>query len=194
LSFKILLTEVEINYVELKRKDKEMALLLTQVTQWVDNRDSKKRVHKRDIWATDYREFLINPNRITDLKAFGNGSQFLFSDNHRDRRENNSYLRTNSTVAEIITAHDTDFASLFVTLPFCPKNNPAKTPVDTTIAVEDIAYFDRYNDDPDNFVWLVYDRKAFRRVEQLVAYNIEQAEDVVNDGETTTTTTTPDEQ
>lgn len=165
-------------------------LLLTQVTKWVTNRDGNSRVHPRDVWELGYREYLINPNRIVDLKVYGTGSQFLFSDNHRDRRESNSYLRTNSTVAEIITAHDTAYASKFITLPFCPKNDPARTPIDTTIDVEDIAYFDRYNDDPDNFVWLVYNRKAFRRVEQLVAYSIEQVEDVAETGTTTTSTST----
>lgn len=165
-------------------------LLLTQVTKWVTNRDGNSRVHPRDVWELGYREYLINPNRIVDLKVYGNGSQFLFSDNHRDRRESNSFLRTNSTVAEIITAHDTAYASKFITLPFCPKNDPARTPIDTTIDVEDIAYFDRYNDDPDNFVWLVYNRKAFRRVEQLVAYSIEQVEDVAETGTTTTSTST----
>lgn len=165
-------------------------LLLTQVTKWVTNRDGNSRVHPRDVWELGYREYLINPNRIVDLKVYGTGSQFLFSDNHRDRRESNSYLRTNSTVAEIITAHDTAYASKFITLPFCPKNDPARTPIDTTIDVEDIAYFDRYNDDPDNFVWLVYNRKAFRRVEQLVAYSIEQVEDVAETGTTTTSSST----
>lgn len=165
-------------------------LLLTQVTKWVTNRDGNSRVHPRDVWELGYREYLINPNRIVDLKVYGNGSQFLFSDNHRDRRESNSFLRTNSTVAEIITAHDTAYASQFITLPFCPKNDPDRTPVNTTIDVDDIAYFDRYNDDPDNFVWLVYNRKAFKRIEQLVAYNIEQVEDVAETGTTTTSTST----
>ena len=165
-------------------------LLLTQVTKWVTNRDGNSRVHPRDVWELGYREYLINPNRIVDLKVYGNGSQFLFSDNHRDRRESNSFLRTNSTVAEIITAHDTAYASKFITLPFCPKNDPARTPIDTTIDVDDIAYFDRYNDDPDNFVWLVYNRKAFKRIEQLVAYNIEQVEDVAETGTTTTSSST----
>lgn len=167
-----------------------MGLLFTEVTKWVDLRDSSRRIHPRDIWGLSYREYLINPNRITDLKVHGTGSSFLFSDNHKDRRENNSYVETNSTVAEVIAAMDEATASLMVTLPFCPKNDPAKTPVDTTLSIEDIAYFDRYNDDPDNFVWLVYNRKAFRRVEQLVAYSIEQAEDVVETGTTSTTTTT----
>jgi len=169
-----------------------MGLLFTQVTKWEDRRDSKKRVHARDIWSLGYREFLINPNRIVDLKVHDTGSGFKFSDNHRDRREATSYMETNSTVAEIITAHDTAFHSKMVTLPFCPKNDPDRTPVDTTLDVEDLAYFDRYNPDPDNYVWLVYNVKAFKRIEQLVAYSIEQAEDVVETGTTSTTSTTTD--
>lgn len=173
-------------------------LVLAPVTKWVDQRDSTKRVHKRDIWGDTYREFLLNPNRIVDLKDRSllqvAKSSFLFSDNHRDRRESNSYLEVNLSPAQIEAAHNTAFFSKFITLPFCPKNNPLKTPVDTTIDVEDIAYFDRYNDDPDNFVWLVYNKKAFKRVEQLVAYNIEQVEDIAETGATTTTTTTPEGQ
>jgi len=167
-----------------------MSLILVQCTEWQDRRDSEARIPTLDESKVGYREYLINPNRISDLKVDGEGSMFLFSDNHRDRRENNAFLRTNSTVAEIITAYDTETASNMVTLPFFPRNNPNKTHVDTTLAIEDIAYFDRYNPDPDNYVWLVYNRKAYRRVEQLVNYNLEQAEDVVETGTTTTTSTT----
>jgi hypothetical protein len=133
------------------------------------------------------RWFLLNPNRFVNIKVDGAGSNFIFSDNHRDRRENLSFLRSNSTVAEIITAYDTDFASNFLTLPICPKNNPLLTPVDTTLDVEDIAYFDAYNPDPDNFCWMIYNYKAFKRVEVLVSYNMDQIEDVAETGTTTTT-------
>lgn len=174
-----------------------MGFLFTEVTKWVDVRDSSRRTHPRDIWGLGYREFLLNCNRFSDIKDRSSlvvpKSSFLFSDNHRDRREGNSYIEANSSPAQIITAHDTALHSKMITLPFCPKNDPAKTPVNVTLDVEDIAYFDRYNDDPDNFVWLVYNRKAFRRVEQLVAYNIEQVEDVLETGTTTTTTTTTEE-
>lgn len=172
-------------------------LLLTQITKWVDQRDSTKRKHKRDEWELGYREFLINPNRITNLKVHGTGSSFLFSDNHRDRREGNSYVESNSTVAEIIATHDTPHHSNMITLPFCPKNDPRKTPVDYTLDVEDLAYFDAYNAppelglaDPDKFCWLVYNKKAFKRVEQLVAYSLREIEDIDETGTTSTTTTT----
>lgn len=161
-----------------------------KITKWVDNRDSKLRVPAMDTAHPGYREYVLNPNRISDLKVHGTGSSFLFSDNHRDRRESNSYIECDLTVAQIITAHDTAFHSRFITLPFCPKNDPTKTPIDTTLDTDDTAYYDRYNPDPDNFVWLIYDRKAFRRVEQLVKYSLEDIPDVALTGTTTSTTTT----
>ena len=167
-------------------------VILTEITKWVDSRDSKQRTHLRDIWDVAYRLFILNPNRITDLKVRGTGSSFKFSDNHRDRREGNSYVESNSTVAEIIAAHDTAYHSKFVTLGFYPKNDPTRTPVDTTIDVEDIAYFDDYNDpDYPACCWLVYDRKAFKRVEQLVNHTFLGIPDILLTGTTSTTSTSP---
>ena len=65
-------------------------LLFTLVEKWVDQRDSTKRVHKRD---GSGRWFLLNPNRFTDIKDLTllaiAKSSLLLSDNHRDRREGN---------------------------------------------------------------------------------------------------------
>lgn len=165
-------------------------VILTQVTKWVDLRDSTKRVHARDIWALAYRWFILNPNRMTDIKATDSGSSFLFSDNHRDRREANSFVECNSTVAELRTAYDTACFSNFVTFGFYPKNDPTRTPVDTTIDIDDIAYFDDYNDpDYPDCCWLVYNRKAFRRVEQLINVSFTDVPDIIETGTTSTTTT-----
>jgi len=166
-------------------------LALIQATRWEDRRDSSFRVHPLDLHKDSYRYFLINPNRITEMKvdAATGGSYFKFSDNHRDRREGNSVVWCNSTVSELQVAHDTAYASNFVTLPFFPKNDPNRTPVDTTIDVSDIAYFCEYNPDPDNYVWLVHNSKAFKRKEQLVNLNLDEAEDIVETGTTSTTTT-----
>jgi hypothetical protein len=98
-----------------------------------------------------------------------------------------------ATVAEIEVAHNLAFHSKFITLPFFPKNNHYKTPVNTTLDVEDIAYVDDYNDPdhPDHdCVWIVYNRKAFKRVEQLVNLNLDQFIDIAETGTTSTTTTT----
>ena len=147
---------------------------------------------------TGYREFLLNPNRMVEIKDRSTLvlalSSFNFSDNHRDRRENTSYIECNSSPAQIQTAHDTAFHSKFITLPFCPKNNPHKTTVDVTLDVDDIAYFDAYNDpNHPNFCWVVYNRKAFKRIEQLVAYSLREVEDVAETGTTSTTTTSTEE-
>ena len=165
-------------------------VILTQLTKWITSRDGKERVHPRDAWALGYRWFILNPNRIVEMKVRGTGSSFKFSDNHRDRREANSYIESTSTVAEIITAHDTAYFSKFVTLPFFPKNDPHRTPINTTLDVEDIAYFDDYNDpDHPTCCWLVYDRKAFRRVEQLVNISFLGIPDILLTGTTSTTST-----
>ena len=166
-------------------------MILTAITKWQDARDSKQRTHKRDVWSLGYRLFIINPNRICDLKVHGNGSCFRFSDNHRDRRENTSYVESNSTVAEIEVAHNTSYHSKFVTLGFYPKNDPHRTPVSTTTDVEDIAYFDDYNDPnhPD-VCWMIYCRKGFKRVEQLVQGTFLRIPDILLTGTTSTTSTT----
>lgn len=170
--------------------------ILINATVWQDRRDSSSKIPTSDRNQVGYRTFLINPNRISDLKDLSTlavaKSSFLFSENHRDRRENNSYVECLSSPAQIEAAHNTDFASNFITLPFYPKNDPNRTPVDTMLDVDDIAYFDAYNPDPDNYCWVIYNRKAFRRVEQLVGINLEQAEDILETGTTTTTSTTTD--
>lgn len=166
--------------------------ILSQITKWTDSRDSSKRSHKRDIWGLGYRLFLLNPNRFVDIKVRGAGSSFKFFDVDRDRREGGSFLTSNSTVAQVIAQHDVAFHSKFITLGFYPKNNPHKTPIDTTVPVDWIAYFDDYNDpNHPNCVWMVYERGGFRRVEQLVEGTLEGVEDRLRTGTSTTSTTTP---
>lgn len=168
--------------------------IMTEVTLWDERRDSTKKVTTLDENQYGSRWFLMNPNRFVNIKDRSTlavaKSSFLFSENHRDRRENLGYVECNSSPAQIQTAHDTEFASNFLTLPIYPKNDPARIPVDTMIDVDDIAYFDAYNPDPDNYCWMIYNYKAFKRVEVLVGYNIDQVEDVAETGTTTTTSTT----
>jgi hypothetical protein len=78
------------------------------------------------------------------------------------------------------------------TFPICRHNNPDAATVDTTLPISCIAYFDRYNPRPTEFVWMVFYNAAYKRREVLVKYNIEQVEDILETGTTTSTTTTPD--
>ncbi len=122
-------------------------------------------------------------------------SWFKFFDNHLDRRESWSYVKARVAVSTIVSTADTAYASLFATFPICKNNNPNGLVIDTTLPVSCIAYFDRYNPIPTEYVWMVYYNAAFKRREVLVKYNIEQVEDILETGTTSTSTsTTPDEE
>jgi len=175
---------------------------ITQVSKWVDRRDSKLRVDAFYTSKYGFHWYLLNPNRISDLKDLSTlavaKSSFLFSDNHRDRRENNSYLEAFISPAAIRTAHDTAFHSQFVTLPICPKNDPRKTPVDTIIDVGDLAFAWEYHAPPElddeidqyDFIWVCYNKKAFKRVEVLCKLSLDNLEDIGETGTTSAYTTT----
>ena len=75
-------------------------------------------------------------------------------------------------------------------MPIHPNNRIENTPVDTTIQWATIAYADRYNPDPENHCWVIYDRGSFKRVEVLVNLAIEDVVDLVRTGTTSTTYST----
>lgn len=170
--------------------------VLAPIYSWSDQRDSAYRVSPVDDRINGYREFLINPNRISDLIEGQDTtlavptSWFKFFDSHLDRREKWSYIKAKIAVATIINLTDTAYASLMATFPICRNNNPDGLTVDTTLPIACIAYFDRYNPRPTEFVWMVYYNAAFKRREVLVKYNLEQVEDIIETGSTTTTSTT----
>jgi len=155
-------------------------MITATITKWESHRDGKGRVSAID--RPLGRTFLINPNRIVDMLSDGTGSKFKFWDNHLDERENFSYVESSSSVAEITASHDDDPFSLFVTLPIFPKSDPARTPVDTTIPIEFIAYFD-YNNADTSTSWIVYIKDGFRRVEALVDYSLVEIFNLIETGD-----------
>lgn len=169
------------------------------IYDWRDKRDSCYRVAPLDLKLNGYREFLINPNRISDLIEGSDTSLavptswFKFFDNHLDRRESWSYIKAYIAVQTIKDTADVAFFSNMVTLPICRNNNPDALTVDTTLQVSCIAYFDRYNPRPTEFVWMVYYNAAFKRREVLVKYNLDEIEDILETGTTSTTSTTTDQ-
>jgi len=48
-------------------------VILSFLTKWVDNRDSKQRVHPRDIWALGGRWFILNPTLCVSLDIISVG-------------------------------------------------------------------------------------------------------------------------
>jgi hypothetical protein len=170
-----------------------MGLFLAKVYVWASSRDSSNRINASE--RTSGRQFILNTNRISDLKDLSTLAitkcSFLYADVIGDRRENFSYVECDHSAAQIISHFDDVPASTAITLPIVPYNNPwgspcfpLRTPVDTTIARAAIAYVDRYNPDPNNYVWVCYQRGSFKRMEVLCSIDIYP---------TLTTTTTDDQ-
>ena len=164
-----------------------MSLFVVRIWKWQDSRDSSNRIsamEDRGIGGSVLgRYFILNTNRIVDLKDLSTlvvpRSSFLYYDNPFDRRENASYVECDHSAAQIIAHFDDVPASQAVTLPIVPHNQPwgtpyvpLRTPVNTTVGIWAIAYVDRYNPDPNHYVWVCYTKGAFKRVEVLCSIDI----------------------
>jgi hypothetical protein len=165
-----------------------MSFISVPIYSWQETRDSSYRKAPSD---GTHRDFLINPNRISELIT-GNDdslavptSWFKFFDNFLDRREKWSYVKAYIAKSTIITAADTALHSTMVTLPIHPHNNTAKATVDTTLPCSCIAYVDKYNQD-DEHCWIIYYLAGYKRMEVLASYTIEEVELLINHGTLTT--------
>jgi hypothetical protein len=141
--------------------------LITTVTKWVTQRDGKARISTPEV-ATG-RIFVLNTNRMVDIRVNGAGSKFYFFDNHLDRREGKSYIECNSSVMSIIIAKNTEIEAGFQILPVYKYNNISKSTTDVYFMLKDIAYIDAYKPSPTHASWVVYLQNGFKRVECLVA-------------------------
>lgn len=157
---------------------------------WVDSRDSGLRVTNLDHPTQYKRSFVLNPYFISDLKTHTKGSTFLYSDNIGDRRERPSTIICDLTVTQIKAIMATTANSNMITLPIYKNNNRNNATTDTTIPWAAIAYADRYNPNPENTCWVIYDRGSFKRVEVLVNLAIEDVVRLVLSGNTTATHST----
>jgi hypothetical protein len=154
---------------------------------WVDERDSSNRVGKQSWYPDLVRDFVLNPLKFSDIITHAKGSTFKFSDNFGDRRERYSQIICNKTVTQIKAYLNTTPYSNAITLPIHPNNNPLKTAVNTTILWSQICYADRYNPDPENHCWVIYNKGSFKRVEVLCNLAIEDVVDLVRSGTTSST-------
>jgi hypothetical protein len=159
---------------------------------WVDERDSSSRVALLDHSPATHlhRDYVINPLKMSDIITHDLGCTAKFSDNFGDRRERYSQIIIDKTVAEVEAYLDTAAHSNAITLPIHPSNNPEKTAVDTTILWSQICYVDRYNPDPENHVWVIYNKGSWKRVEVLCELALEDVPDLVRGGSTSTTFST----
>jgi hypothetical protein len=138
---------------------------LATITKWQSIRDCKGRVGAID--RASGRQFVINPNRLTDIRDNGTGSRFLFFDNHLDHRESPSYVEASDSVDDLKMAHDDDLSYKFITLPVHRNNNPSRATDNIQIEADMFAYADASNADSDKS-WVTYIKEGFKRVEVLV--------------------------
>ena len=162
-----------------------MCWFLTYVTSWSDQRDSSYRVAPTD--RVGYRQFLLNPNRISDLQEGADTtlqvptSIFKYFDNPLNPREKYGVVKTKTAVSTIVEAADTAFDSAFITLPIFRNNNPDNATDDYTVPVSALAFASAYNQDTD-LSWVVYYNAAFKRREVLVDYTLAELEEAARLG------------
>ena len=157
---------------------------------FVDSRDSSQRVTTLDRPTSYSRDMILNPYFISEIVAHTKGTTFKYSDNFGDRREGPSTIICDHTLAAVKAHADTAANSNFIKLPIYKNNNRLNSTTDTTINWQNIVYADRYNPNPENTCWVVYNRGSFKRVEVLVALAIEDIVRLVASGNTTATFST----
>ena len=158
---------------------------LSYVTSFSETRDSSYRVSPTD--RVGYRQFLLNPNRISDLQEGDDTtlavptSVFKYFDNPLNPREKYAVVKTRTAVQTIIDEADTAYDSAFITLPIFRNNNPDSLTEDFTIPVSALAFASAYNQDTD-LSWVVYYNAAFKRREVLVDYTLAELVDAAENG------------
>jgi len=148
-------------------------LFLTQVYDW----DSKKAGRRTDTNRVYGNYYVLNTNRITDLKVFMNGldedSKFLYSDDPDDARDSPANVWCAATVDQIETAHNLTPTSKFGTLAVYPDMDTSQATVDTTIEWDDIAYaYASLDDINHDWAHVVYYENAWKRKEVLISYSV----------------------
>ena len=145
-------------------------LFLTTVISW----DSKKAGRRVDTDRVYINAYVLNTNRISDLKVWIDDdgeeySKFLYSDDPDDARDSPANVICASTVAEIEAYHNLVYTSKFGTLPVFPDMDTTQATVDTTVEWDDIAYgYGSAGEIGVNHAKVVYYENAWKRKEVLV--------------------------
>ncbi len=120
------------------------------------------------------REFVINPTKISELRADGTGSKFYFHEYALSRRDSPSYVEAEESVQTIIDARDVT-GSLTTTLPVYRNNDTSATVENLVILTDALVYATRYNGSPRDTSWVVIEEGAFKvsTKKVLVALSVE---------------------
>lgn len=152
-------------------------LFLETIVSW-------KAVH-----APSATSVILNTNRVGTFKVRASSySDFYYSLNPVDRRDNPGFIEATSTVANLKTAFDTVLNSNVMVLKVYPLNDLTATPVNKNIDYADFAYAYAHETDWEKS-WVVYYAKGFKRIKVLVNNSLAELIDLAATGTTTSTTT-----
>jgi len=114
--------------------------------------------------GTDY---VLNINKVSNLKTFGTGSEFLYTPNATDRKAGYSKVICDTPVATIRDEYDVDPTSSVLTLSVFTNSDLNKPLFTTYISIYDFAYAWSHNPYPQ-YTWLVYCMKGGKEKRVLV--------------------------
>jgi len=153
-------------------------LILSTITKWQDSRDSGNRVAARDLPAG--RLFLLNTNCITGLLTRPGGCKFYYNENPLDRREVDTYVESDSSVATIVAGMNTAPSAHYMTLPIHVNNDIVRRTVNTSIPLAFFMFANQYNPAPADASWVTYIQDGFMRKEVLVALSLNELLNLVS--------------
>jgi len=145
-----------------------MALIQVTAVIWQSKRPEKR------IGKSYNNLYLLNTNRMVDIITYDtDGSQFKYVQAPQDRRCSPDTIETNTSVADLRTAHDITPDSKFATLPIYPTLDistiATATPVDTLIEWENIALaWQTDRDEADDVSHLTYYTESWKRKTVIV--------------------------
>lgn len=138
-------------------------LFTTTVSVWNTKKPGKRvGVALNNVYA-------LNTNRISDMVAGADGTNFVYSDDPDDPRDSPGWIECDHGLAGIIVHHDAIPTHKLATLNLYPHLNFTGTIVATSIEWEDIAYaYETPRDADDGVCRIVFYRNDWKRREAIV--------------------------
>ena len=109
-----------------------MAFFMESVYKW--QKDSWKRV------TGTYSRYMLNTNRLSEIRAHSSGSSLYYIDNPWDNKNSGAYMVVNSTPAQLINNMNGSFAVNTMTVNVYLNNDPTQSTSELTLPCEYIAY------------------------------------------------------
>ena len=127
-------------------------------------------------------EYIINPNRIKELKTVNTtGSQFKYSFDPEDDSGDYAYVISTATVASLVSAADDSPASSFVALNVFEDEDTTDSYVTTYFRLDDVAFAIAYG----NYSWVYISQGGSRMNRFLVYHNLDAILNLADTGTTT---------